>query len=125
MGYIKRGLVYKHLNSRHQHQQQQKRQIKSWPYLARSLLLKLPQFQNFPDGLIKMMIKNGAMAVAILAALAVASPTPRNVRKRWTEGEDCTSSSVNPEKSGLLFAVDSDGVTLQCDDIDNDANAKK
>lgn len=72
-----------------------------------------------------MMIKNGAMAVAILVALAVASPTPRNVRKRWTEGEDCTSNSAVPDKSGLFFAVDSDGVTLECDDIDDKTSSKK
>ena len=72
-----------------------------------------------------MMIKNGSMAVVILAALAVAFPTTQDVRKRWTEGEDCTSNSVNPEKSGLFFAVASDGTTLECDDIDKDVNAKK
>ena len=76
------------------------------------------------------MIFNSAVAVALLAATAVASPTPptprapRNtIRKRYTQGEDCTSDIVaHSDKKGLLFAVDSEGITLDCDDV-GDASA--
>lgn len=125
-------LALKHRNTHHQ----QQLQIETQAHSTQSLLPKLPLLQietwhktffpNVLDSVLKMMTK-GAMAVAILAALTVASPAPRSrIVKRYTDGEDCTSDTVaDRDKSGLLFAIDSDGVNIPCDEIDENVSADK
>lgn len=63
----------------------------------------------------------------LAAALSVSSASPtqsaaakRTITKRWEDGKDCTGDTVATDgTAGLFFAVDSDGYTLSCDDVDD------
>ena len=81
----------------------------------RKLLTKLPK-----------MIANTAIATAILAALATASPTPRGIiAKRFEEGVDCTSDVVNNgKKDNLFYASDSTGAYIGCDEVNTASSGK-
>ncbi|KAM0354921.1 hypothetical protein ACHAPU_000759 [Fusarium lateritium] len=65
------------------------------------------------------------MAVAALAALTVASPTPRNqITRRFVDGEDCTSDEVaDAGKTGLFYAFNSEGYTVDCDEASEASEA--
>ncbi len=70
------------------------------------------------------MIPKAVLLSVLLATASTASPTPqhvgekRSIVKRWEDGVDCTSDTVaSAGKAGLFFAVDSDGQTINCDDV--------
>ncbi|KAF4960746.1 hypothetical protein FSARC_10375 [Fusarium sarcochroum] len=71
------------------------------------------------------MFINSVKAVAILAAVAVATPSPRSpLAKRFTDGEDCTGDEVaSSGQAGLFFAVDSNGYTVDCDEAGDASEA--
>lgn len=54
--------------------------------------------------------------VSKLALLAAALP----LIAAWEDGVDCTGDEVATDgQAGLFFAVDSDGYTMACDDVDD------
>lgn len=75
------------------------------------------------------MIPKTAILSTVLASATTAAAMPstaasRGLTKRWEEGVDCTGDIVgNAGKAGLFFAVDSEGSTLSCDDV-NEASAE-
>lgn len=67
------------------------------------------------------MLTKATVATALLAAVSVASPAPpaprSSVVKRFEEGFDCTGDTVASSGTpGLFIAIDSDGITLSCED---------
>ena len=87
--------------------------------------------QSYHFKLLFKMIVKAVFATALFAALATASPSARNqevggrsIHKRWEDGTDCTSDTVATQgQAGLFFAINSDGLTYNCDDVDEAAEA--
>jgi hypothetical protein len=63
-------------------------------------------------------------AALLSIVLATVSASPIKV-KRFLEGNDCTSDSVSDNPPGLFFALDSEGTSVNCDDIDTGTSSSK